>query len=174
MKKIVSSIKVFNSSTEIPSPPLALFILTPPEAHLTLHSRMSGSGWVITLSWLSWSLKSILHSSSVHSCHLFLISSSMAVLFLAFIVLILACNVLLLSPISWRHIYSFPLYCFPIFLCVGNLRRPYSLSSLFSGTLHSVGCIFPFLPSLSLFFYPQPPQTTILLSRISYSLGWFW
>ena len=161
---------IFNSSTEIPSPPLALFIITPPKAHLTLHSRMSGSGWVITLSWLCRSLKSVLHSSSVHSCHLFLISYSMSILFLAFI----ACNVLLLSPVSWRHLYSFPLHCFPIFLCIGKLGRPYSLSSLFSGTLHSVGYIFPFLPSLSLFLYPQPPQTTILLSRISYSLGWFW
>ena len=42
-----------------------------PKAHLTLHSRMSGSRLVIT-SWLSGSLRSVLYSSSVYSCHLFL------------------------------------------------------------------------------------------------------
>ena len=42
----------------IPSPPLALFILMVPKADLTLHSRMSGSRWVITLSWLSGSWRS--------------------------------------------------------------------------------------------------------------------
>ena len=34
---------IWNSSTRIPSPPLALFVVMLPKAHLTLHSRMSGS-----------------------------------------------------------------------------------------------------------------------------------
>jgi len=42
-----------DSSTGIPSPPLALFVVILPKAHLTSHSRMSGSRWVITPSWLS-------------------------------------------------------------------------------------------------------------------------
>ena len=46
-----------------------------PKAHLTLHYRMSGSRWVITPSWLSGLCRSLLFSSSVYSCHLFLISS---------------------------------------------------------------------------------------------------
>ena len=33
-----------------------------------------------------------------------------------------------------------------MFLCTVHLRRPSYLSLLFSGTLHSVGYIFPFLP----------------------------
>ena len=33
--------------------PLALFIVMLPKAHLTSHSRMSGSKWVITPMWLS-------------------------------------------------------------------------------------------------------------------------
>ena len=45
--------RIWNSSTGIPSPPLALFIVMLPKAHLTSHSRMSGSRWVITPSWLS-------------------------------------------------------------------------------------------------------------------------
>ena len=48
-----SSFRFWNSSTGIPSPPLALFIVTLPKAHLTSHSRMSGSRWVITPLWLS-------------------------------------------------------------------------------------------------------------------------
>ena len=47
-----------------------------PEAHLTSHSTMSGSSWVITPSWLSGSWRSFLYSSSFYSCHLFLISSA--------------------------------------------------------------------------------------------------
>ena len=42
----------------IPSPPLALFVVMLPKAHLTSHSRISGSRWVITPSWLSGSLRS--------------------------------------------------------------------------------------------------------------------
>ena len=41
------------------------------KARLTLHSRMSGSRWVITASWLSGSWRSFLYNSSVYSCHLF-------------------------------------------------------------------------------------------------------
>ena len=43
-----SSFRIWNSSIGIPSPPLALFIVMLPKAHLTSHSRMSGSRWVIT------------------------------------------------------------------------------------------------------------------------------
>ena len=63
-----SAFRIWNSSTGIPSPPLALFIVMLPEAHLTLHSRMSVSRRVITPSWLSGSWRSFLYSSSVYSC----------------------------------------------------------------------------------------------------------
>ena len=62
---IISSLRIWNSSTGIPSPPLALFIVMLPKAHLTSYSRMSGSRWVITPSWLSGSWRSFLYSSSV-------------------------------------------------------------------------------------------------------------
>jgi len=53
-----SSSRIWNSSTGIPSPPLVLFLVIHPKAHLTSHSRISGSRWVITPSWLSgsWNL----------------------------------------------------------------------------------------------------------------------
>ena len=66
--------RIWNSSTGIPSPPLALFTVMLPKAYLTLYFRMSGSRCVITSSWLSGSWRSFLYSSSVYSCHLFLIS----------------------------------------------------------------------------------------------------
>ena len=52
---------IWNSSTGIPSPPLALSVLMLPKAHLTLNSKMSGSRWVITPSWLSGSLRSFIY-----------------------------------------------------------------------------------------------------------------
>ena len=63
-----SSFRIWNSSTEIPSPPLPLFAVMFPKARLTWHSRMSDSRWVITPSWLSGSQRSFLYSSSVYSC----------------------------------------------------------------------------------------------------------
>ena len=71
-----SSVRISNSSTGIPSPPLALFVVMFSKAHLTSHSSMYGSTSVIIPLWLSWSWRSFLYSSSVYSCHLFLISSA--------------------------------------------------------------------------------------------------
>ena len=55
-----SSFRIWSSSTGVPSHPLALFIVILYKAHWTLHSRMSGSRWVITLSWSSGSWRSFL------------------------------------------------------------------------------------------------------------------
>ena len=81
---LASSLRIWNSSTGIPSPPLTLFVVMLPKAHLTSHSRISGSRWVITPLWLYGSLRSFLcegawaqwlhlYSPSVYSCHLCLI-----------------------------------------------------------------------------------------------------
>ena len=50
------SFRILISSCEISSPPLALFVVSFDKAHLTSHSRMSGSRWVPTPS-LPWSLR---------------------------------------------------------------------------------------------------------------------
>ena len=95
-----SSFRIWNSSTGIPWPPLALFIVMLPKTHLTLHSRMSGSRWVITPSWLSGSWRYFLYSSFclfvclyssfVYSCHLLISYASVrSIPFLSFIVPIL-------------------------------------------------------------------------------------
>ena len=54
---IASCFRIWNSSTDIPSPPLALLVVMLPKAHLTSHSRMSGSRSVITPSEIIWVVK---------------------------------------------------------------------------------------------------------------------
>ena len=130
-----SLLKIWNSSAGIPSSPLALFVMMRPKAHLTSHSRMSGSRWVITPSCLSESLRFSLYSSSVYSCYLFLIPSASvkSIRFLPFIMPIFAWNVPLvpldlvisfLEEIS-RLFYSIVfLYFFALFIAEGFLISP--------------------------------------------------
>ena len=109
-----SSFRIWNHSTGIPSPPLALFLMMLPKAHLTLHSRMSASRWVTTPSWLSQSWRYFLYSSSVYSCHLFLISSASvrSIAFLSFIALTYAWNIPLVSLIFLKWSLVFPTLLF--------------------------------------------------------------
>jgi len=81
------------------------------KTHLTSHSRMSGSTWMITPLWLSGSWRSFLYSSSVYSCHLFLISSASvrSIPLLSFIVPIFAWNVPLVSLIFLKRSLVFPI-----------------------------------------------------------------
>ena len=70
-----SSFRIWNSSNGIPSPPLALFIVMLSKAHLTSHSRMSGScEWSHHCDYLGH--EDLFLQFSVYSCHLFLISSA--------------------------------------------------------------------------------------------------
>ena len=96
--------------------------------HPTISSRMSGSGWVITPSWLSGSWRSFLYSSSVYSYHLFLISSASvrSIPFLSFIEPIFAWNVPLVSLIFWKRSLVFPI------LLLATLTIPKSLFLLCS------------------------------------------
>ena len=52
-----SSFRIWSSSAGISSSPPALFLVMLPKAHLTSHSRMSGSRWVTIPSWLSGPLR---------------------------------------------------------------------------------------------------------------------
>ena len=105
-----SSFRIWNSSTGIPSPSLALFVVMLPKAHLTLHSRMSGSRSVIILLWLSGLWRYFLYSSYVYSCHHFLMSSAsvMSRPFLSFIEPIFAWSVPLVSLIFLKRSLVFP------------------------------------------------------------------
>ena len=145
-----SSFKIWNSSTGIPSPPLALLVVMLPKAYLTSHSRMSGSRWVITPSWLSGLWRSFLYSSSVYYCHLFLISSASvrSIPFLSFIEPIFACSLgisnFLEEISSLSHSVVF-LYFFALITEEGFLMSPCSslelciqigISFLFSFAFH--------------------------------------
>ena len=107
-----------NSWTGIQSPLLPLFIVMLPKAHLILHLGgprwVSGSRWVITTSWLSGLWRSFLYSSSVYSCHFFLISSASvrSIPFLSFIEPIFAGNVPLISLIFLKRSLVFPILLF--------------------------------------------------------------
>ena len=127
-----SSFRIWNSSTGIPLPPLALFIMMLPKAYLILHSRMSGSRWVITPSWLSQSWRSFLYSSSVYSCYLFLISSASvrSIPFLSFIRPIFTWNIPLVSLIFLKRYVVFWILLFSSISLHWSLRKAFFLSEL--------------------------------------------
>ena len=122
----VPSYRMWNSSTGIPSPSLALFIVMLPKAHLASHSRMSGSTWVITPSWLSGSWRSFLYSYSVYSCHLLISSASVrSIPFLSFIELIIPWNVPLVYLIFLKISLVFPILLFSSISLNWSLRKYY-------------------------------------------------
>ena len=126
-----------------------------PKAHLASHSRMSGSRWVITPSWLYGSGRPFLYSSSVHSCHLFLTFAAFvrSALFLSFIVPIFAWNVPLVSLIFLKRSLVFPILLFSSIYLHWSLKKAFLSSLLFFGSLHSNGYIFPFLLCLCIHIY---------------------
>ena len=144
-----SSFRISNSWTKIPSPLLALFVVMLSKAHLTSHSRMSGSRWVIQHHDYLGHEDLFLYSSSVYSYHLFLISSASvkSIPFLSYIVPIFAWNIPLVSLIFLKRSLVFPyfLYFFAMITEEGFLISPcYSLelciqmciSFLFSFAFH--------------------------------------
>ena len=151
-----SSFRVWNSATGIPSPPLALFVGMLPKAHLTSHSRMCDSRWVITPLWLSGSWRSFLHSSSVYSCHLFLISSASvrSIQFLSFIEPIFAWNVPLVSVTFLKRSLVFPILLFSSISLHGSLMKAFLsfLAILWYSAFKWVHLSFSSLPFTSSIF----------------------
>ena len=160
---ISSYFRIWNSSSGIPSPPLALFIMILLKAHLTSHSRMSGSRLVIIPLWLSGSWRSFLYSYSVCSCHLFLISSASVrfIQFLSFIEPIFAWTVPLVFLNFLKEISSLPhsvvfFHFFPPITEEGFLYEGFLISPCYSLELCiQMGISFPFLLCLSLLFFSQ-------------------
>ena len=135
--------------------PLLLFVVMFPKAHLTSHSRMSGSRWVITPLWLSGSLRSFWYSS-VYSFHLFLISSATvrSIPFLSFIVPIFAWNVPLVSLIFLKRSLVLLILLFSSISLHWSLRKAFlSLPAIVWN--YAFGWLFlpfSFLPVASLLF----------------------
>ena len=88
---------------------------------------MSGSRCMIIPSWLSGSWRSLLYSSSVYSCHLFLISSASvrSIPFLSFTVPIFVWSTPLVSLIFLRRFLVFPILLFSSFSLHWSLRKAF-------------------------------------------------
>ena len=151
-----SALRIWNSSTRIPSPSLALFVVMLPKVHLTSHSRMSGSRLVITPLWLSGSWRSFLYSFSVYSCHLFLISSASvrSVPFLSFIEPIFAWNVPLVSLSFLKRSLDFPILLFFSISLHWSVRNAFLslLAIIWNSAFKWVYLSFSSLPFTSLLF----------------------
>ena len=143
-----SSFRIWKSSAGIPLPPLSLFIV-----------RLLGPSWLHTPGslalGLSVSWRSFLYSSSVYSCHLFLISSAcvMSLPSLFFIVPTFAWNVPLASPIFLKRSIIFLLWFSSISLH-WSLKNAFLslLAILWNSASSYVYLPFSSLPFLSLLF----------------------
>ena len=166
-----------SASTSVFPPPLALFAVMLPKAHLTSHSRMSVCRWVTTPSWLCGSWRSFFYSSSVYFCHLFLIASASVgfLPFLSFIEPIFAWHVPLVSLIFLKRSLVFHILLFSSIALHWSLRKAFLplLAIPWNSALN--GYIFPFLLCFLLLFFSQlfvrPPQTAILLFLHFFSMG---
>ena len=115
-----SSFRIWNCSTVIPSPPLALFVVMLPKAHLTSHSRMSGSRRMITPLRLSGSWRSFLYSSSMYSKYLLLLLGPYH-----FCPLMCPSSHEMFLGISnfLEEKFFFPILLLPLFLCTDHWGR---------------------------------------------------
>ena len=107
---------IWNSSTEIPSLPLAFFIVMLPKAtwlHIPGCLALAECEWSHHGDYLGCE-DLFLYSTSVYSCHLFLIFSASvrSIPFLSFIEPIFAWNVPLVSPIFLKRSLVFPILLF--------------------------------------------------------------
>ena len=149
-----------------------------PKAHLTSHSRMSGSRWVITPSWLSGSWRSSLYSSSVYCYHLFLTSSASvrSVPFLSFIVPTFAWNVPLVSLIFLKRSLVFPILLFPSIYLHWSLRKAFLslLAILWNSAFKWVYLSFFPLPFASLLFSTICKASSDNHSAFLHFSSWAW
>ena len=143
-----TSLRIWNSSTGIPSPPLAFFIVMVPKAYLISHSKISVSSWVITQLWLSGSVRSFFNIYSTYACLLISSDSFRFILFLSLFVPIFQWNVLLVTLIFLKISLVFSILLLSSISLLVHLGKLSYLSLLFFGTLHSIGYIFPFVVCL--------------------------
>ena len=125
-----------------------------------------------------WVTKIFLYSSSVYSCHLFLISSASvrSIPFLSFMVPIFPWNVTLVSLNFPKEISSLThsIIFSSISLHCSHRKSFLSLLVLFA---IQMGIFFPFLLCLSFLFFSAICKTSLdnsLSFCISFSFGWFW
>ena len=149
------------------------------KVHLTLHSRMSASRWVTTLSWLSGSLRPFLYSYFVYSC------SSLLKIFCfcqVHTISVLYCAHLcmkrpLVSLIFLMRALVFPIPLFSSISLHCSLKKTFlSLLFFWNSAFRWVYLSFSPLPFVSLLFsaISKPPQAAILPCCTSFAWVWFW
>ena len=120
-----------------------------PKVHLTSHSRISGSRWVDHTIMVIWVMKIFLYSSSVYSCHPFLISSASdrSIPCLSFIEPIFAWNVPLVSLIFLKLSLVFPLVLFSSISLHWSLKKSFLflLAILWNSAFQGISFLFPLL-----------------------------
>ena len=147
-----SSFRIWNSSPEIPLPPLSLLVVVFPKAQLTSHSRISDSRWMITPSGLSLSLRPFCFCVflppllNIFFCYVHTIS--------VFIVPIFAWNVPLLSQVFLKRSLVFPILLFSSISLHCSLKKAFLslLAILWNSLLRWVYLSFSPLPLASLLF----------------------
>ena len=148
---------------------LCLFVVMLPKAHLTSHSRMSGSRWVITPLWLSGSWRSFLCNSSVYSCHLFFISST-SVLYCAYL-----CKKCSLDISNFLEEISSPSHSIVFFYFFALITEEDFLISpcyLWNSAFKLVYLSFSTLPFASLFFTAIYKASSVSHFALFISFSW--
>ena len=140
------SFRIWNSSTGIPSPPLALFVVMLPEAHwLLIPGCLALGWWSHPLDYLDY-VDLFLYSSFVYSCHLLLISSTSvrSIPFLSFILPIFAWNVPLAYLIFLKTFLDFPILFFFLYFYALIAEEGFLISPCYFLELSIQMYIFPF------------------------------
>ena len=104
-------------------------------------------------------------------------ASVKSLLFLSFIMPILAWNVPLIYPVFLKRSLVFPILLFFSISLHYSWKKAFLSLLAFLRISAFIGYIFPFVLCFLLLFFSQlfvkPPQTTTLPPCISFSLGWF-
>ena len=142
-----SSFRILNSSADIPSSPLPLFVEMLSKARLASHSRMSSCRLVITPSWLFGSLRPFWYSSSVYSYYLLLSSASVRSHTVSVLYCYHLCMKRSLGIFGFLEEISslFPFCCFPLFLFIVHLERLFSLLAVLWSSAFLFSFAFHFL-----------------------------
>ena len=169
---LTSSFRIWNSLARIPSPPLALFIVMFPKAHLTSHSRMFGSMWAITPSWFAGSLELfciVLLCILAHHLNIFCFCSIPTISILYGAYLCMKCSLDISNFLEDIFSLSHSIV-FPLFFCIVHLGSLSYLSLLFFGNLHSVWYIVPFPLCFSSFLRLGPQILKLGLNKLQFLL----
>ena len=174
-----SSCRIWKSLTGISSPPLALFVVMLPKAHLNSHFRMSPSRWVITPLWSPGPWRYFLYIS-VYSWYLFLISyaSIRSIPCLSFTEPIFTWNFPLVALIIFKRSLIFSILLFSSISLQWSLRKDFLslLAILWNSAFKWVYLSFSPLLFTS-FLYPavcKASSDSHFAFCISFFWGWSW